>query len=58
MNALRIRITASWARNVSMKTVHFVVIATLGLLKTVLSAKVIIDSNRERVLVLIITWML
>ena len=39
----------------SMKTVHFVVIATLGLLKTVLSVKVSIDSNRERMLVLVIT---
>ena len=42
----------------SMKTVHFVVIATLGLLKTVLSAKVSIDSNQEWMLVLVITWML
>ena len=42
----------------SMKTVLFVVIATLGLLKTVLSAKVSIDSNQERKLVLVITWML
>ena len=34
----------------SMKTVHFVVIATLGLLKTVLSAKVSVDSiSREDV---------
>ena len=41
----------------SMKTVHFVVIATLGLLKTVLSAKVSIDSNQE-MLVLVIIWML
>ena len=42
----------------SMKTVHFVVIAALGLLKTVLSAKVSVDSNQERMIILVITWML
>ena len=44
MNALRIYTTVRRTRNVSMRIVHFIVIAILGILKTATAAKVISKS--------------